>query len=87
MQFHAKPECLDPLPLFAKKLQEILGGQFGEISVAIQHLGQYTARTLQRSLIYGLHTLTRSTSASPPAQQQKKNKEMEHFTIKRDFHQ
>lgn len=38
LQFHAKPERPDPL--FAKKLQEILGGQFGEISVAMQYLFQ-----------------------------------------------
>lgn len=31
LQYHAKPD--KPDPLFAKKLQEILGGQFGEISV------------------------------------------------------
>lgn len=36
LQYHAKPE--KPDPLFAKKLQEILGGQFGEISVALQYL-------------------------------------------------
>lgn len=38
LQYHAKPERPDPL--FAKKLQEILGGQFGEISVALQYLFQ-----------------------------------------------
>ncbi|MCY7753594.1 manganese catalase family protein [Bacillus haynesii] len=38
LQYHAKPE--KPDPLFAKKLQEILGGQFGEISVALQYLFQ-----------------------------------------------
>ncbi|WP_018922091.1 manganese catalase family protein [Salsuginibacillus kocurii] len=38
LQYHAKPECPDPV--FAKKLQEILGGQFGEISVALQYLFQ-----------------------------------------------
>lgn len=38
LQFHAKPD--NPDPLFAKKMQEILGGQFGEISVAMQYLFQ-----------------------------------------------
>ncbi|WP_100406836.1 manganese catalase family protein [Bacillus solitudinis] len=38
LQYHAKPECPDPV--YAKKLQEILGGQFGEISVALQYLFQ-----------------------------------------------
>lgn len=38
LQYHAKPERPDPL--FAKKLQEILGGQFGEITVAMQYLFQ-----------------------------------------------
>lgn len=34
----AKPDRPDPL--FAKKMQEILGGQYGEISVAMQYLFQ-----------------------------------------------
>lgn len=38
LQYHAKPERPDPL--FARKLQEILGGQFGEISVALQYMFQ-----------------------------------------------
>ncbi|MBO2945572.1 manganese catalase family protein [Paenibacillus sp. F411] len=38
LQNPAMPERPDPL--FAKKLQEILGGQFGEISVAMQYLFQ-----------------------------------------------
>lgn len=38
LQYHAKPERPDPI--FAKKLQEVLGGQFGEISVAMQYLFQ-----------------------------------------------
>lgn len=38
LQYNAKPERPDPL--FAKQLQEILGGQFGEISVALQYLFQ-----------------------------------------------
>ena len=33
LQYHAKPERPDPL--YAKKLQEVLGGQWGEISVMI----------------------------------------------------
>lgn len=38
LQYHAKPERPDPI--FAKQLQEILGGQFGEISVSLQYLFQ-----------------------------------------------
>lgn len=38
LQYHAKPERPDPL--FAKQLQEVLGGQFGEISVALQYFFQ-----------------------------------------------
>lgn len=38
LQYRAKPERPDPV--YAKKLQEILGGQFGEISVALQYLFQ-----------------------------------------------
>lgn len=38
LQYQAKPERPDPL--FAKNLQEVLGGQFGEISVAMQYLFQ-----------------------------------------------
>ncbi|WP_411954536.1 manganese catalase family protein [Alkalibacillus sp. S2W] len=38
LQFEAKPER--PNPLFARRLQEILGGQYGEISVAMQYLFQ-----------------------------------------------
>ncbi|MGG3196921.1 manganese catalase family protein [Priestia aryabhattai] len=38
LQYHAKPDRPDPL--FAKQLQEVLGGQFGEISVAMQYLFQ-----------------------------------------------
>src|ERR671921_1485079 len=37
-QYNATPDRPDPL--YAKKLQEILGGQFGEISVAMQYLFQ-----------------------------------------------
>ncbi len=38
LQYHAKPERPDPL--FAKQLQEVLDGQFGEITVALQYLFQ-----------------------------------------------
>ncbi|WP_050181026.1 manganese catalase family protein [Domibacillus robiginosus] len=38
LQYQAKPDRPDPL--YAKKLQEVLGGQFGEISVALQYLFQ-----------------------------------------------
>jgi Mn-containing catalase len=38
LQYQAKPERPDPV--YAKKLQEVLGGQFGEISVAMQYLFQ-----------------------------------------------
>lgn len=38
LQHPAKPDRPDPA--FAKKMQEILGGQFGEISVALQYLFQ-----------------------------------------------
>jgi len=38
MQYQAKPERPDPV--YAKKLQEVLGGQFGEITVMMQYLFQ-----------------------------------------------
>ncbi|TMW71410.1 manganese catalase family protein [Alteribacter natronophilus] len=38
LQYHAKPSRPDPI--FARQLQEVLGGQFGEISVAMQYLFQ-----------------------------------------------
>ncbi|WP_223699998.1 manganese catalase family protein [Sutcliffiella deserti] len=38
LQYEAKPDRPDPV--FATKLQEILGGQFGEITVAVQYLFQ-----------------------------------------------
>ncbi|CDO02448.1 putative manganese catalase [Oceanobacillus picturae] len=38
LQYHAKPDRPDPV--FAKKLQEVLGGQYGEISVMMQYLFQ-----------------------------------------------
>ncbi|WLD92043.1 manganese catalase family protein [Alkalihalobacillus sp. AL-G] len=38
LQYNAKPDRPDPV--YAKKLQEILGGQFGEMTVTIQYLFQ-----------------------------------------------
>jgi len=38
LQYHAKPERPDPV--YARKLQEVLGGQFGEITVMMQYLFQ-----------------------------------------------
>ncbi|MGD6940563.1 manganese catalase family protein [Cytobacillus gottheilii] len=38
LQYNAKPERPDPV--YAKKLQEILGGQYGEMSVMVQYLFQ-----------------------------------------------
>jgi len=38
LQYHAKPERPDPI--FAKQLQEVLGGQWGEMSVMISYLFQ-----------------------------------------------
>lgn len=38
LQYNAKPDRPDPI--FARRLQEILGGQFGEISVMMQYLFQ-----------------------------------------------
>lgn len=38
LQYHAKPERPDPV--YAKKLQEVLGGQWGEISVMMSDLFQ-----------------------------------------------
>lgn len=38
LQYNAKPDRPDPV--YAKKLQEVLGGQFGEITVMIQYLFQ-----------------------------------------------
>ena len=38
LQYRAKPDRPDPL--YAKKLQEVLGGQWGEITVAMQYLFQ-----------------------------------------------
>lgn len=38
MSFHAVPD--NPDPVLAKHLQEIIGGQFGEMSVAMQYLFQ-----------------------------------------------
>jgi Mn-containing catalase len=38
LQYRAKPDRADPV--FAKKLQEVLGGQWGEITVSLQYLFQ-----------------------------------------------
>jgi Mn-containing catalase len=38
LQYHARPDSPDPV--FARKMQEVLGGQFGEISVMMQYLFQ-----------------------------------------------
>ncbi|HEY8531937.1 MAG TPA: manganese catalase family protein [Limnochorda sp.] len=38
LQYHAKPERPDPV--YAKKLQEVLGGAYGEITVMMQYLFQ-----------------------------------------------
>ncbi|WP_230531003.1 manganese catalase family protein [Microvirga roseola] len=38
LQYHAKPE--KPDPIFAKQLQEVLGGQWGEMSVMMTYLFQ-----------------------------------------------
>lgn len=38
LQYHAKPERPDPV--YARKLQEVLGGQWGEISVMMTYLFQ-----------------------------------------------
>jgi Mn-containing catalase len=38
LQYHAKPDAPDAL--YARKLQEVLGGQYGEISVMMQYLFQ-----------------------------------------------
>ena len=38
LQFDAVPDAPDPL--FAKTLQELIGGQFGEMSVMMQYLMQ-----------------------------------------------
>jgi Mn-containing catalase len=38
LQYHAKPDRPDPL--FARRLQEVLGGQWGEISVTMGYLFQ-----------------------------------------------
>ncbi|MRG85838.1 manganese catalase family protein [Salinibacillus xinjiangensis] len=38
LQYDSKPSCPDPV--YAKKLQEVLGGQYGEITVMMQYLFQ-----------------------------------------------
>lgn len=57
LQYPAKPE--KPDPIYAKKLQEVLGGQFGEISVMMQYLFQaFNCRADQkyRDLLYDIGT-------------------------------
>lgn len=51
LQFHATPERPDAV--YARKLQEVLGGQYGEITVAMQ---------------YGFQTTPRSASSRAPWQ-------------------
>lgn len=47
LQYNAKPDRPDPV--YAKKLQEVLGGQFGEISVMMQYLFQgWNCRGVQK---------------------------------------
>ena len=38
LQYHAKPDRPDPI--YAKQLQEVIGGQWGEISVMMTYLFQ-----------------------------------------------
>lgn len=38
LQYHAKPDAPDPV--FAKQVQELIGGQYGEMTVALQYLFQ-----------------------------------------------
>lgn len=38
LQYHARPERPDPI--YAKQLQEVIGGQWGEISVMMTYLFQ-----------------------------------------------
>jgi Mn-containing catalase len=55
LQFTATPEKSDPL--FARRLQEVLGGQYGEISVAMQYGFQAWNSHLPgkyRDLLYGI---------------------------------
>lgn len=57
LQYPAKPQCPDPL--YAKKLQEVLGGQYGEISVMMQYLFQAfncRADAKYRDLLYDIGT-------------------------------
>ena len=48
MAYHAKPERPDPI--FAKMLQEPLGGQWGEISVMMTYLFQGWAAAVRRNI-------------------------------------
>ncbi|WP_136520090.1 manganese catalase family protein [Cellulomonas telluris] len=55
LQFHAKPE--KPDAVFARKLQEVLGGQYGEITVAMQYGFQSWNAHIPgkyRDLLYGI---------------------------------
>lgn len=57
LQYEAKPS--KPDPLYAKKLQEVLGGQYGEISVMMQYLFQgFNCRADQkyRDLLFDIGT-------------------------------
>ncbi|MFZ3587760.1 manganese catalase family protein [Bacillus sp. DJP31] len=57
LQYDAKPHCPDPV--YAKKLQEILGGQFGEITVMMQYLFQgfnCRAEAKYRDLLFDIGT-------------------------------
>ncbi|SET33859.1 Mn-containing catalase [Salinibacillus kushneri] len=57
LQYDAKPSCPDPL--YAKKLQEVLGGQYGEITVMMQYLFQgfnSRAEPKYRDLLFDIGT-------------------------------
>ncbi|AYJ88943.1 manganese catalase [Bacillus safensis] len=57
LQYEAKPS--KPDPVYAKKLQEVLGGQYGEISVMMQYLFQgFNCRADQkyRDLLFDVGT-------------------------------
>lgn len=57
LQFEAKPS--KPDPVFARKLQEVLGGQYGEISVMMQYLFQgfnSRAEPKYRDLLFDIGT-------------------------------
>jgi Mn-containing catalase len=57
LQYHAKPDQADAV--YAKKLQEVLGGQWGEITVSLQYLFQgWNCRGPQkyRDMLLGIGT-------------------------------